>query len=458
MRFTARKTMATLAACVAVGAVAPSAASAGVISDAILYFRAQQNLAGGFSSAAGTFEEWAPSALAAVGQDASTFLQRDSLGNPVPGAQNLQKYLNGKWTDATWRAAPTGLVATEFERAILNAYAAGLDPARMAEPVTDNPQNMVAQLASTYSWTGTRNGRYGNGALNTNVFGLLALGGTPAPGSTRLRVPRALLDETADQLVADQHLDGGWDWIAGNPRARSDTDMTGATLAALCSVGYTTSDAVISNALRFLGTQQVRGGGFTAGFGVNTDSTGWAISGLNACGVDPTTWISGGADPLQFLASQQVTSVPRTDPDFGGFLYMPTQTVPNFYASIDSLRAYAGAGFTSAPPSWKPAPSIVSTTAPFALVIVDPSANTHFCRVEAALDASGQTTLGALLTAARTASLPASCVTSFTATGTSVSEVNGTTGSWSVSVDGATAGAAATTTVLGYGDTVTLTL
>jgi hypothetical protein len=449
MRFTRGKTLATLAACVAVAGAAPSAASATFTSDVIDYFRKQQNSSGGFSSAAGTFEEWAPSALSAIGEDSSTF--------STLGGTDLQTYHNGNGTTATFRTAPTRLAVTEFERATLNAYAAGLDPARMAD-ASNNPQNMIAQIASTYSWTGTRNGRYGNGAHNSNVFGLLALGGTPAPSAAGSRVPRALLDETADQLVADQHLDGGWDWVSGNPRARSDTDMTGATLAALCYVGYTTADTVIVNGLRFLRTQQVSGGGFTAGFGVNTDSTGWAVSGLNACGEDPTTWINGGADPLQFLASQQFLSVPRTDPDHGGYLYMPANTAPNFYASIDSLRAIAGAGFTATPPSWKPAPSIVSTNAPFALVIVDASQNTRFCRVVAALDANGETTLGALLTAARSASLPASCVTSTTVTGTSITEVNGSTGTWDVSIDGGTPSGADSGDVLEFGDTVTLEL
>lgn len=445
MRSTSRRTLATLAACVAVAGIAPAAAQATVASDAITYFRTQQNAAGGFSSAAGTFEEWAPSALSSLGVDSRTFA--------TTGGVSLQRYLNGKWTISTWRTAPTRLVATEFERAILNAYAGGIDPARMSDGGSPAaPQNMIAQLASTYSFTGTTNGRYGNGALNTNVFGLLALAETPAPGSSNLRVPRALLDETADQLVADQHLDGGWDWVAGNPRARSDTDMTGATLAALCGVGYTTADPVISNAVAYLRTQQVSGGGFTAGFGVNTDSTGWAISGLNACGVDHTTWVNGGGTPLSFLASQQITTAGT---DFGGFRYMPSQSVANFYSSIDSIRAYQGAGFTAAPLSWQTTPTFTSQSTPFALAIVDGVNNVRFCRVEATLDASGRTTLGALLTAARSASLPTGCVSSYSTSGTTITDVNGYSG-WNVRIDGGTASTATTTTALGFGDTITL--
>lgn len=81
-------------------------------------------------------------------------------------------------------------------------------------------------------------------------------------------------------------------------------------------------------------------------FGINTDSNGWAVSGLNACGINPQTGdflTSAGKAPVDFLIAQQFKPG-------GGFKYLPSDTTPSAYSSIDGLRAVAGGGFTASPP------------------------------------------------------------------------------------------------------------
>jgi hypothetical protein len=273
-------------------------------------------------------------------------------------------------------------------------------------------------------------------------------------------------------LRANEHTDGGWDYsqAAGDPdalAAPSDVDMTGATMAALCVSGVPRTDPAVVAAASFLSGKLIAdSGAFDSLYGVNTDSNGWAVSGLNACGIDPqgpkfTT--SAGKTPVDFLLAQQFA------PD-GGFRYLPTDTAPDAYSSIDALRAVAGAGFTAAPPRPKTSgtPRWVAstafspgTTSDLALIVDDGSGTPGVCSVPVTPTGS-TTTLGSVLDAAEAGATPGGCVTATVPSsgGGALTSVNGVSDSgcstWKVSIDGGSASTARRDTVIHLGDTVSL--
>ncbi|MEV7211692.1 prenyltransferase/squalene oxidase repeat-containing protein [Kitasatospora cineracea] len=461
---TRRPVPALAAAALATGALLctalpAQAATAGQIAtsktNGTAYLKTLQAADGSYVTTGGLSNEWAFSALAAAGTAAV---------DVTPGGdatKNARTVYRSQLAATTWPGASP--VVTDYERAVLNSYAAGIDPARIGPG-----RNLVADLAAY--WQSAEPGYWGPSAnFNGTVFGLLALGGarTQAGGQ---RVPQALLDATAAAVRANQHTDGGWNYskAAGDPTElakTSDIDMTGAAMASLCAAGVPNTDSAITSAAGFLSANLNANGSFAAMWGPNTDSNGWAVSGLNACGIDPqgAAFTSGsGKTPVDYLISLQFNPG-------GGFKYQSTDTTPSAYASADGLRAVAGAGFTAAPPAptTTGAPTWVATSAfsagtaaRIALTVDDGTGSLKVCAVT--LTPTGSTTtLGAVLDAAATAT-PSGCVTSVTpATGTgTVTAVNGTANaganSWKVRLDNGTATAATRATTVNVGDTVAL--
>nr|MDT0525507.1 hypothetical protein [Streptomyces sp. DSM 41633] len=127
-----------------------------------------------------------------------------------------------------------------------------------------------------------------------------------------------------------------------------DIDMTGASMAALCVSGVPNTDPDIVQAKAFLKSKLVNAtGAFNAMYGFNTSSNGWAVSGLNACGINPQTGdflTPMNKTPIDFLIAHQFNPG-------GGFKYQPSDTSPSAYSSTDALRAVAGGGFTAVPPT-----------------------------------------------------------------------------------------------------------
>ncbi|WP_416973767.1 hypothetical protein [Streptomyces sp. 4F14] len=416
----------------------------------VAYLKSLQAADGSYAGP-GLSNEWAFSALAAAGTAAV---------DVAPGgdaSKNARSVYRTLLSTASWPS--TTPVVTDYERAALNAYAAGVDPARVSAS-----RNLIADVYGY--WQSGEPGYFGPSAtFNGTVFAALALSGAKTQAG-QVRVPQALRDALVTRIRANQHDDGGWNHAKaeGDPAklaAASDIDMTGAAMAALCVSGVANTDPDIAQAKAFLKSKLVAGSGaFNAAFGVNTDSNGWAVSGLNACGINPQTGdflTAQGKTPVDFLVAQQFNPG-------GGFKYLPTDTVPSAYASIDGLRAVAGGGFTAPPPvpasapQWEGAASFTSgTPARLALTVEDGSGALKVCSV-ALTPAGSTTTLGAVLDAAIGAGVPSGCVTSVTpASGTgAVTAVNGVagSGSWQVSVDGAAFGAAARGTVIGVGDTI----
>ncbi|MYQ51822.1 MULTISPECIES: hypothetical protein [unclassified Streptomyces] len=405
----------------------------------------------------GLSNEWAFSAFAAAGTAA---VDVTPGGDATKNARTVYRAL---LSTASWPSATP--VVTDYERAALNAYAAGIDPARVSAS-----RNLVADIYGY--WQNAEPGYFGPSAnFNGTVFAALALGGAATQAGTP-RVPQALLDRLVTRIRANQHDDGGWNYgkAEGDPGqlgTTSDIDMTGAAMAALCVSGVPHTDSGITRAKAFLKSKLVPGSGaFNAMFGVNTDSNGWAVSGLNACGIDAQTGdflTSAGKTPVDFLISQQFNPG-------GGFKYQPSDTTPSAYASVDGLRAVAGGGFTAAPPvpatsgapRWVAQSSFTSgTAAKLALTVDDGAGGLKVCSVSFTPTGT-TTTLGAVLDAATGSAAPSGCVSSVTpSSGTGpVTALNGkansASGSWKASADGAAFTAATRGTVVHAGDTLAL--
>jgi hypothetical protein len=362
----------------------------------------------------------------------------------------------------TWPGA--GATATDFERATLIAYAAGIDPARVSKR-----QDLIAKVASYYQPESP--GYYG-ATFNATVFGLLALADTKTTSGVQ-RVPQVVLDQAVEAVKANQHTDGGWTWekAAGNKAAlekASEPDMTGAAMAALCTSGVANTNESIVNAKNYLVSKFVKtSGAFESAFGVNTDTSAWAVQGLKACGIDPQgAEFTGSAPkkntPLNFLISQQVSG--------GGFRYSTSGSTAETYASQDAVRALGSGGFTATPPvpaagpQWKGTsefPTGETETASLALIVDNGTSPLKICSVSLAPKAT-TTTLAAVLDAAVKATTPASCVTGYLPAGGegAITQVNGypTTPAekWNAAIDGGAKSQAKRSTMIHLGDTIYL--
>lgn len=422
----------------------------------VAYLKTLQAADGSYAGS-GLSNEWAFSAFAAAG---TAVVDVAPGGDTTKNARTVYRNLisTGSWPSA----AP---VVTDYERGVLNAYAAGIDPARVSAS-----RNLVADVYSY--WQTAEAGYFGASAnFNGTVFAALALGGakTQAGG---VRVPQALTDRIVARLRANQHVDGGWTYskAEGDSAALntpSDVDMTGAAMAALCVSGVPHTDPDVVQAKNFLkGKLVATTGAFNSLYGVNTSSNGWGVSGLNACGINPQTGdflTVNGKTPIDFLIANQYNPA-------GGFKYKPSDTSPSAYSSIDALRAVAGGGFTSAPPvpvtpgalQWVAQPSFTAGTATkLALTVDDGAGGLKVCSVSFTPTGT-TTTLGAVLAAATTSATPSGCVTSVTpssGTGT-ITAVNGKANSgshtWKVSVDGSSFAGALREKVITVGDTIAL--
>jgi hypothetical protein len=418
----------------------------------VTYLKSTQQLDGSF---AGFSSDYALGALAAAGTAAADVKQ--------PGGTDARTYYTGLFGDPSkWPGGEAPVV--EFERAALNAYAAGIDPARVS-----TAQNLIARIAAGYQPSAP--GYYGGVSnFSSALFGLLSL----ADAKTRSghqRVPQALLDKSIAVMRANQHTDGGWTFEKAEGNAKklaepSEPDETGAAMAALCTAGVSSSDEAVVSAENYLKGGLISStGAFSAPFGANTDSNAWGVQGLNACGIDAqgaafTTAL--GKTPIDFLLSQQVAG--------GGFKYEAAETEGNEYSSQDAVRAISGAGFTAKPPATKSGPKWVfagsfetGVQSPLALIIDDGTPGLEVCSVSLA-PATASTTLAAVLEAAQAGSTPAACVTGFApgAGNGAITQINGSPSPaeprWSISIDGGKEKPAKRSTKIKLGDTISLQL
>lgn len=421
------------------------------INKGVTYLKGLQKESG---EVAGFGGDWALTSFAAVGVAAADV---NKAGKEGSDARSWYESVVGV---PTWPGE--GALATDFERAALVSYAAGIDPARVSKR-----QNLIAKVASYYQPASP--GYYGS-TFNATVFGLLALAETPTTGGAQ-RVPQIVLDEAVEAVRANQHTDGGWTWekAAGNEAALekpSEPDMTGAAMAALCGAGVASTDEAILDAKAYLVAKFVKASGaFESEFGVNTDSTAWAVQGLKACGIDPQGAEFTGTKsvtPLNFLISQQVAS--------GGFRYGTSGSTANQYASQNAVRALGSGGFTATPPvpskgpQWKGVTEFATgeaETTSLALIVEAGEAPLEVCSVNLAPKAK-ITTLATVLDAAVAGTTPTGCVSGYLpASGEgAITQINGYPAvpaeKWNVVIDGGTEKQAKRNTEIQVGDTIYL--
>ncbi len=245
----------------------PSSAQAG--GTPATYLFAAQHSDGGFGSSPGAASSTLYSGWAALGLASAGHNPRDVSrgGNTALG------YIRS--------AGGLGDVGS-LERTILVVRAAGVSARSFGG------QDLLARLERSVR----RDGSVAE-QVNLTAFAVLALRAAGvAPSRT-----------TIGWLARQQDSDGGFNFATRG--GASDVDDTGAALQALAGAGGS-APAARRRAVAYLRAQQDRDGGFAAetGAGSNAQSTAWAIQGLIADGVDPSSLHRRGApSPVHYLRS-----------------------------------------------------------------------------------------------------------------------------------------------------------
>ncbi|MDW5598849.1 hypothetical protein VSS74_31110, partial [Conexibacter stalactiti] len=417
---------------------------AAAVQRAVAWLHGRQHADGSFGVNSGLDPAWALLGIAGAGVHPADLRHVPAGGGAAgPSAQDGQLQV---WTvndPADWWAF-TDEQATDWERAILQAHAAGLHATRLS------PQrNMLAGLAAWY-----RDGWFTSqtSVLNHTIFGLLALSALP--------VPDALRERTARVVERNQHDDGGYtSYPATDPATRagrSDVDSTGAAIGALCAAGRTPADSSVAGGISFLRTTRAQGGAIG-----NVNSTSWALDGLGECGIrrGAAGWTAEDEKTVDWLLAAQATS----GPDAGAWTVNGSA---NEYATADALRALSAAAFVvGAPPRANPADPRLrpvpddadGTVVPVALVVDPGHGDARLCATDAPVGA----TVAQLLEAARLSSRPAGCIASLTFSGGLLKQLDGIgvtgAGGWRASLHGGAESAAGPQRV-GFGDIVAVRL
>jgi hypothetical protein len=446
------------------GLLAPATAFATSSEEAILNAKTKgAAYLGGLQKKTGGFEsDWDIDSIAAAGVAAANL----KIAGAETDARSWYQKLVSNELATKW---PEKAIVTEYERAALVGYAAGIDPARFSKA-----QNVFAGIASFYEPANP--GYYGPPEnLNGTVFALLALTQAKTTGGVQ-RVPSALLKKTIEVIEKNQHTDGGWTWEKAEGseaklKAAAEPDMTGAAMAALCGAGVSPTGEAVKKGEAYLKSILIAStGGFESEFGENTDSNAWAVQGLDACKIGPQgtefTAPTTKKTPIDFLISEQLTS------PSGAFKYQPSKTTANEYSSQDAVRALAGAAFTVSPPvptgspkpaQWSAASGFSKTTkSPLMLIINNESEPLKVCSVSVSSTAAEAETVPfeKVLVAAEGSSSPTGCVTGHASEGGAISQINGFPSTpkalWDYSIDGGAEKQATLTTAIHLGDTIYL--
>jgi Collagen triple helix repeat (20 copies) len=410
-------------------ALAPTAASAATPTEvaaaaesAANWIRGRQDPTTG--ALPGVAGEWSMSALAAAGVSPA------EVRGPGPGAPSLDDFFLSEWTSAPFTEPtdpnlnqnPSLHGAEDFARVVLNAFAGGLVPSALSAD-----QNAVAQLASLYRFGGS----YGHDeTVSETAIGTLAMNVAEAP--------RALLAKSAEYFRRNQDADGGWTFTAGNPGAESNAEMTGVTLAALCTTGATAADPAVARGVAFLESRfDPDTGAFETFLGPNADADAWALDGLRTCEIDTgvAPWTTPlGRSPQDYLLSLQRTSGPNA----GSFEFEAGEGEgqPNLEATQNALRALTSGSFYASPPVFVGGPTVpAGTPVPLTLLIDNGRGSPRLCRIVAPTGSTVTEALEAAETEASGTELP--CVAGLTLNQEGiVTGLNGTsntsTGQWVV--------------------------
>ncbi len=249
-------------------APANAAAAAGV-DGSVSYLLGAENADGGFGAAPGQASNELYSGWAALGLAATGY----SPARVTRASHGLIAYI---------RANAGALAdAGSLERTILVIRAAGLEARSVGG------RDLVAMLERRIRPDGSVSGQ-----VNLTAFAVLAL------RAAGVFPPR----RTLAWLVHQQNRDGGFGF--GSHGSESDADDTGAALEALAGQRVAALATVRARAVAYLRRRQSRDGGFASlpGEVSNAQSTAWALQGLDAVGVNPSSLHRhGSVSPLAYL-------------------------------------------------------------------------------------------------------------------------------------------------------------
>lgn len=259
IRFIAAAVMALWMAAPSTALAAANPDAAGAASAGLNYLAANQQANGSISGFGGE-SEWTAVAVAASGQDLSSFAH---------GGTSLLDFLK---TDVPAAGTP----ATTIERKIIAISAAGQDPSSFGGV------NYEALLATLHT-----SGQIGDPTLlNDDMFGIIAI---DAAHDNAL-VPAA--QDSLAYLLSHQGADGGFSYTTATcAYCGSDSSDTAAAIIAMYAaddlgLGSPSVDAARSSALTYLLSTQQADGGFGSDASSPSDgsSTGWDLMALNAIG------------------------------------------------------------------------------------------------------------------------------------------------------------------------------
>jgi hypothetical protein len=277
-------------------AVPAAAVAATPAQRAASYLVKAQNKDGGFGVSRGSnssplYSGWAGLGLGSAGRNPHDVKRR--------GGRSLARYL--------LRGSASARDIGEIERTVLLAKVAGLDPRNLGG------RNLIAEIERR---------RRADGSISNFVsytaFGVMALrAGGASAGS-----------DTVQWLLGSQNADGGF----GVARASaSDSDMTGAALQALATVGRRDSQAA-ARAVDWLQRNQNDDGGFGQfrGRPSNSQSTAYAVQGLLAAR-------DGGAAVSR--ARSYLGGLQRAD---GSVAYSSSSNQTPVWVTAQALMAFTG--------------------------------------------------------------------------------------------------------------------
>jgi hypothetical protein len=457
----------------AVAAPAPQAEIDAAVSAGVSWIADQQDKIGsgavnpsptgglpGFNS------DWAITTLAAGGIHAAD-VQKPGVPLSLQGHRYAMYLPGGSY--ANMAALPGTGVAGNYGREALIASAAGIRVTTLAADF-----NLTASLASKWR---VAQGDFGAFGPNSDGFALLATQALHLPKGVRQKIVANLLaaQKTGTTVGTSGHTPfGGWSFTPG-VNGNGDIDMTGAVLSMVCQEGMTPADPAVADGIDFL---HRRLNPTTGGFGTaaenfipanNTPSAAWAVIGLKACGVDlqsPEWTTPNDQNPIKFLLGQQ-----RNDPaapgGVGSMKYLPTTAYPSaaqdMNATESGIRALSDSRWYSNPPErknaadprWRAVPTVADgTTVPVALSVDPGNGDVRFCGVQIPSGSS----LTEVLETARTSAVPSTCISDWASNGSTITTINGQTGTqWRVRfADGESA--VARDQAVGFGDVVALEL
>jgi energy-coupling factor transport system substrate-specific component len=296
-------------------AIIPGSARAASAGRAADWLESMQNADGGFGSSPGD-----PSGAAITGW---AMLGLEAAGrNPLDvsrGSNTPVDFLRSHIAEMS--------SSGDLARTIVALEGAGVDPRSFAG------QNLVEELRGRRGKDGSFEGWPG-----TTSYSVIALRTAGATGG---------MEQTLSWLNDVQNGDGGWGDEPGQP---SNADVTASVMQAMPHT------KAAERGLSYLRRHQHSNGGFALGGsgGVNSQSTGWAVQGMIAIGIDPAGMTSGGNSALDYLTAQQASN--------GHFRYSASSDQTPIWVTGEALVAAAGKALPISPPSREKKPATGTST------------------------------------------------------------------------------------------------